>query len=205
MTTITHQGDDQIVPFVRRHGVAMLLAAAALAFLLPFGTVSCDNQTVRFTGTELASRNVQHAPGHEHDRREGLAGDVETDGSTYALMALVFAAFGVGSATWRARGGGFALAALGSLLFLLVSAGLSMSDVSIEIGYWLALATVIAAVVIRTRARRRIGKERRRLGVDAPRPGRRAWLRLHAPSWALGIGAVVVIMSLDALFQSGGS
>ena len=51
MTTITHQGDDQIVPFVRRHGVAMLLAAAALAFLLPFGTVSCDNQTVRFTGT----------------------------------------------------------------------------------------------------------------------------------------------------------
>jgi hypothetical protein len=203
MTIVTQREGDQAVSFVRRHGVALLLTAAALAFLLPFGTVSCDNQTVHFTGAELATRHVQPATGHELDADEGLAGDIETDGSTLALMAVVFVAFGIGSAAWRARGGGFALAAMFSLLFLLVSAGLSMSDVSIEIGYWVALATVIAAVVIRTRARRRIGKERRRLGTEAPRPSWREWLRLHAPSWALGVGAVAVIMGLDAVFQHG--
>lgn len=203
MTTVAHPQDDQLVPFVRRHGVALLLAAAALAFLLPFGTVSCDGETVHFNGAELATRHVQPAKTHELDSDKGLAGDVETDGSTLALMALVFAAFGVGSAAWRGRGGGLALAALFSLLFLVLSAGVSMADVTIEVGYWLALATVVAAVVIRMRARRRAGKERRRLGIEVPRPGWRDWLLLHAPSWALGAGAVAVIVALDAAFSHG--
>lgn len=68
---------------------------------------------------------------------------------------------------------------------------------------WLALATVVAAVVIRTRARRRLGKERRRRGIDVPEPTWGEWVRLHAWSWALGAGAVAVIIALDAAFSYG--
>ena len=62
-------------------------------------------------------------------------------------MALVFVAFGAGSVTWRGLGGGFAVAALVSLVLLLLSAAVSFADVSILLGFWLALGCVVAATI----------------------------------------------------------
>ena len=197
MTTITHREDDELLLFLRRHCVGLLLVAATLAFLLPFGTVSCSGETVRFTGVELASRHVQPAVSHEHDSDGGLAGDVESSGSTIALMALVFAIAGAASATYRGLGGGFSVAALLSLLLLLLDAAFSFADLQIEAGFWLVLCLVVAAVIVRARSRWRARRARRQLGVQAARPPLGEWLRRHAPSWLLGAAAIAAIVLLD--------
>jgi len=203
MTSITHQTSGELRPLLRRHGVAMLLAGAALAFLLPFGTVSCDGEVVHFTGVELATRHVPADPDASSTTGEGLNDEVEAEGGTFALMALVFVAFGVGSVVGRGLGGGFAAAALLSLVLLLLSAAVSFADVSIQLGYWLALGCVVAATILRGRSRLRARRTRKRDGVIVPRPSFGGWIQRHAPSWALGAGAVAVIVVLEAATTRG--
>ena len=203
MTTLTRDTTDDLPAFVRRHGIALLLAAASLAFFLPFGTVACDGEVVHFTGVELATRQVPPDPDRSSTSSERLDDKVESDGGPYALMALVFAVLGLGAVAWRGLGGGFAVASLGSLILLLLDAGVSMADVQIEIGYWLALGLVLTAVVVRARSRWGARRARRQAGVTSPRPPLRDWLLLHAPSWALGVGAVAVIVALDAVLSHG--
>lgn len=203
MTTVTHQTSDELRPLLRRHGIAMILAGAALAFLLPFGTVSCDGEVVHFTGVELATRHVAPDPDASSSRSERLNEEVESEAGTFALMALVFVAFGAGSVTWRGLGGGFAVAALVSLVLLLLSAAVSFADVSILLGFWLALGCVVAATILRARARWSARRRRKQDGVIVPRPLFGDWLRRHAPSWALGAGGVAVIVVLEAATTRG--
>jgi len=203
MSTVTHETTGDAPAFFRRHGIALLLTAASLAFFLPFGTVACDGEVVHFTGMELATRQVPPDPDSRNAPGDRLDDEVEADAGTYALMALVFAIVGVGAVTWRGLGGGFAVASLLSLVLLLLDAGVSMADVQIEGGYWLALALLFGAVTIRGRSRWRARRERRRTGISAQRPPFPRWLRRHAPSWALGVAAVSVIVVLDAALSSG--
>lgn len=92
-----------------------MFAAAALAFLLPFGTVSCGEETVSFTGVELATYDV--AGGDEPD---SLAADVEAHGF-YALITLAVALVGAGVAAVWNRGGGYAVTGLCGLYVLAVN------------------------------------------------------------------------------------
>jgi hypothetical protein len=203
MSTVTRDTTGDLPAFVRRHGIALLLAAASLAFFLPFGTVACDGEVVHFTGVELATRHVPPDPDSRSAPGERLDDEVESDAGTYALMALVFAVVGIGAVAWRGLGGGFAVASLLSLVLLLLDSGVSMADVRIEIGYWLALGLVLTAVVMRARSRWRARRSRRRAGVTAPRPPLREWLRRHAPTWALGASAVAIVVVLEAATTQG--
>ena len=202
MTVIEEPPD--VVAVGRRFGVCALLVAAALAFLLPFGTVSCDEKSVSFTGLELATRHIEPDPTEHNDPDGGLAAKVEGDAGTFALMALVFALFGAGSAAWRSRGGGFATASALSLLYLLLDAELSMVQIDIGAGYALALLCVLTAGILRFRSRRRVGRARRRLAPQAPRPPLSRRLLIHVPTAVLGVSAVAAIMALDALASAHG-
>ena len=192
------EGQPDVVAVGRRFGVCALLVAAALAFLLPFGTVSCDEKTVRFTGLELATRHVEPDPTERNDPDGGLAGKVEGDAGTFALMALVLALFGAGSAAWRSRGGGFATASAVSLLYLVLDAETSMVQIEIGAGYGLALLGVLTAGILRLRSRRRV-RRARRPAPHASTPPLSRRLRTHLPTAVLGISAVAAIMLLDAL------
>jgi hypothetical protein len=108
-----------------------LFAVILIAFMLPFVTVSCDEQTVHATGFELATSNVAGANGLACVEETGwffggapdpapscnTAQKVENEGTPLALIALLCAIVGLGlslgrlwlsfvpSATGRARGG----------------------------------------------------------------------------------------------------
>jgi len=202
MSTVTRETTGDAPAIFRRHGVAMLLAAASLAFFLPFGTVSCDGQVVHFTGMQLATQRVPPDPDRPNRFGAPLEEDVEADAATYALMALVFAIGGIASVAWRGLGGGFAVASLLSLVVLLLDAGMSMADVRIEAGYWLALGFVLTAVILRGRSRWRARRARQRAGIASPELSFINWLRLHAPSWAFGAAAIGIIALLDQAARS---
>lgn len=180
-----------------RDGAALLSVAALLAFLLPFGTVSCDGEEVSFTGLELVTRQVQPDPAAAGAPDQGLAGDVETEAGTYALAALVFAAGCLVSAVWRARGGGFALASLLSLLVLLLDAASTEAEVEIGVGYWAALASTTGAGLLRLGSRRRARRRRSQDPPPVPRRGGR--LRRLAPSVLLAVTAIAVVVLVEAL------
>ena len=76
-------------------------------------------------------------------------------------------------------GGGFAVASLLSLVLLLLDAGVSMADVQIEIGYWLALGLALSADS-RARALTLAGAPPRRKGMAS---------RLRDPRSASGCDA----------------
>ena len=65
-----------------------LFAAALLAFLLPFGTVSCG-EPVTFTGLELATSTV-------HGDDEALVDDIEGQGAFFAILAAISVLAGAG-------------------------------------------------------------------------------------------------------------
>ena len=190
-------GDERPVN-ARFNWVSVLFVVAALAFLLPFGTVSCDGETVSFTGFEFATRTIEPDPAAAGAPDKGLAGDVEAEGGTYALMTLVFLAGGLVSVALRSRGGGFALAALLCLLVLLLDAGLSEAEVDIRIGFWLAFASVSGAGLLRLRSRRRERRRRRSQG-SAQVPPRGGRLRRLAPPLLLAAPAIAVVVLLEAL------
>ena len=182
----------------RFNGVSALLVAAALAFLLPFGTVSCDEERVSFTGIRLATRTIEPDPAAAGAPDKGLAGDVEAEVGTYALMTLVFLAGGLVSVAVCGRGGGFALAVLLCLLVLLLDAVDNEAEVDIRLGYWLALASVSAAWLLRLWSSRR---ERRQTKSQNPPPEtqRAGRLRRRVPSLLFALSAIAVVVALEAL------
>ena len=128
----------------RRRVTSTLFAAAALAFFLPFGTVSCGAEEVTVSGVELATYTVDGA-----EREGSLAADVEAHG-VMALLALVFALVGTGVALLGDRGGGWAIAGLAAL-FLLAFNGDTILGPEIEYGpgYVLAVVGLAAAGLVR--------------------------------------------------------
>jgi hypothetical protein len=73
---------------------AVLFAAAALCFLLPFGTVSCSgDDKVTVTGVELVTRTVPGAGATQGEPT--LAQQVEDDGFVPAVVALVAVLLGL--------------------------------------------------------------------------------------------------------------
>lgn len=139
----------------RRLTSVTLFVAAALAFLLPFGTVSCDADEVSFTGIELATYQVD-ADSSSAD----LRGDVESEAGWLALIALAASLTGVLFAAAGRRGGGIcASVGLLAMQLLLFSGVASLATVHVRAGYWLALVTLAAVSVhllaVRLNERRR--------------------------------------------------
>ena len=128
-------------------------AGIALAFLLPFATVSCD-ESVTFTGVELAFAQVD-----EPTTDTEFDDQIEHEAMLFALAALIAAVAGLvlGLARWR----GVAVATwIGTAAILALGwQGLeTWADVDVHAGYWLALLGYLglsAAQVIRRRRRRR--------------------------------------------------
>ena len=185
---------------MRKRGPAILFAVAALAFLLPFGTVSCGNQTVSFTGLELATMQVRPDPVAQADATGGLAAHVEAKAGAWALLALILAAGGLLSAIALGRGGGFAFGSGFALLVLLLDAATTNADVRVRGGLWLALTSVSGAGAMRAKAALRARRLRNEPGSAPPpreSPGRRFARR------ALFVaGAVVVLLIGSALAPS---
>ena len=153
---VTRTGEVRV-----RRLTSTMLAAAALAFLLPFGTVSCDGEEVSFTGIELATFSVDQDP----DEPDGtLVNEVESNGSGIALVALAVAIIGAAVAARRNRGGGYAVGGLVALFLLDMQAEAILfgPDVAYGAGYLLSFASFAAAgltrLVTRLRARRRVGE-----------------------------------------------
>ena len=141
----------------KRKSVSTLFAAAALAFLLPFGTVSCDAERVSVTGIELATFTVDGA-----GEPDSLAAEVEAHG-LWALIALVLALIGASVASLRDRGGGYAAAGLCALFVLGFNADAILGpEIDYEIGYLLSLTAFAAAGLtrffVRVKARSRDGE-----------------------------------------------
>jgi hypothetical protein len=171
-------------------GPAVLFAAAALAFLLPFGTVSCEGETVSFTGLELATMRVPADPAPAPEADGDLADEVEAEGGSYALLALVLVIGGLVSAVLQGRGGGFAFGAGFALFVLLINVGETEPDVNARGGYWVALGSVAGAGAIRGSASLRTRRLRRDSGEPAPpveSPGRRFARRTLYVAAAIGV------------------
>jgi hypothetical protein len=182
---------------VRRRGPAVLFAAAALAFLLPFGTVSCGNQTVSFTGLELATMQVPPDPAPRVDPSNGLAAHVEAQAGAWALLALVLVVCGLVSAVALGRGGGFAFGSGLALCVLLFDAATTGADARVRGGLWLAVTCVAGAGGIRANAVWRARRSRQR-----PRPPRESRGRRFGRRALFVLGAVVVLLIGSALAPS---
>jgi hypothetical protein len=138
-----------------------LFALAALAFLLPFATVSCDGQQTTFTGAQLVTHTVPHGGVlHESTDCSTYIGTcverASSDTATIALLAaLVGLALGLLSIV---RGPGWCAAVgLGAMTVMPFQGGLFGPDVSLHAGYMLACWTflVVGLVHVRRAWRRR--------------------------------------------------
>lgn len=146
---------------------ATLFAAALLAFLLPFGTVSAGTP-VTFTGVELATATVQG------DEEDTVAEINMGSGASLAIVAGVSALVGVALALAGLRGQGWVallgLVSLGLLPWVVVSVGPLPWDaastlfdfVYVRTGFVLASSALAAVVWIRAwallRRRRKNGQ-----------------------------------------------
>jgi hypothetical protein len=131
---------------VRRWLSPAYFGLAALAFLLPFATVSCDNATTTFTGIQLVTHTVP-AGGRvdEADCSADLSACVEHRASTTAgialaavLVGLILGLLGIG------RGAGWC-AAVGFLATAILPFKSDMASVNARSGYLLALLSLLAA------------------------------------------------------------
>lgn len=139
--------------------VATLFAAALLAFLLPFGTVSCSEPPTTFTGLELATGTV-------HGDDEILVGEIVTGGMLFALLGGIAALVGGGIAITGGRGqGSAATVGLVALLLLPWRGWSEMAELEAHSGYVLATGSLAAAVAIRAT----------RLVRNRSAAGRRIW------------------------------
>ena len=163
-----------------RLGAVTLLAAALLAFLLPFATVSCGDP-VTFTGLELATATVADDM-HSTTERE-FAAEIESNGTLLALLALAAVATGFGAAAFGVRGVGVsALVGLLALLLLPWVAGAAWAHFAVHEGYLFSVAALTTVVV------------RRR--VDAVRTRRRRGVRVWPA--VLGVVALVALLAVTA-------
>jgi hypothetical protein len=153
-----------------------LFALIALAFLLPFATVACDNARTTFSGIQLATHAVPHGG--------NLAGDSASDCKTYigtcvqrsasntATVAFVVALLGLAlGLVGVVRGPGWcALLGLGAMLALPFEGGVLGPDIYLHSGYYLATLGFLVAVFVHLR---RAARRRRKLRIDSnPLPAR---------------------------------
>jgi hypothetical protein len=142
---------------------AVLFAAAALCFLLPFGTVSCSgDDKVTVTGVELVTRTVPGAGATQGEPT--LAQQVEDDGFVPAVVALVAVLLGLALVVTRpeaikAIGKAFLITLVGivALLWLPGTAMLELADFTLGPGFVLALVLelLLACVCVILLLRRR--------------------------------------------------
>jgi hypothetical protein len=141
-----------------------LFAVIALAFFLPFATVSCDGATTHTTGIQLVTHTVPHGGKLDlYEECEGYIGQcVEHTASltatvafAAALLGLVFGLLGI------VRGPGwFALIGLGAIVFMPFQ-GL-FADISLEAGWIIAFFGFLTAGVVHAVWAVRRGRRRRR-------------------------------------------
>ena len=124
---------------------AVLFLGIAFAFLLPFATISCDSEeTTTFTGLELATRNVPETPSEVEG--DSLSSMIEDSGANAATLLLLFAAAGLTLAgIGRGGGGACAAGALAACAWLGREATGARPFITVETGFWLALAFAVAA------------------------------------------------------------
>ncbi|HEX2303471.1 MAG TPA: hypothetical protein VHH57_07590 [Gaiella sp.] len=169
-----------------RHALTALLAAAVLAFLLPFGTVSCGTP-VTFTGLELATAGVPASSDKGHE----FASEVESSGSAVALLGLLAAVAGLILAAAAVPGAGVA-AIVGLLAVLLLPWIASYQWASYEVheGWALAVASLAGTCglsMARARSRRRV-------------VGRRSW-----QTWVGGLAlALPLVLTVVLCMTEGG-
>ena len=124
---------------------ATLFAAALLAFLLPFGTVSCG-EPVTFTGLELATSTV-------HGDDEALVDDIEGQGAFFAILAAISVFAGAGLALVGQRGQGTAalvgLLSLVALPWIAALQPLGSPDFIVRSGYLVSAGSLVVIVGIR--------------------------------------------------------
>jgi hypothetical protein len=175
--------DDATSPGAHaRIGTVTLFAAALLAFLLPFATVSCGDP-VTFTGLELATATV--ADDTHTTAEHEFAAEIQSNGTLLAILALAAAAAGLGLVALGVRGwGASALVGLLALLLLPWAAALSLADVAVHEGYVVSVAALATVV-----ARRRAAAVRRRR-----QDGARVW-----PAVLAGVPLVVVLAGTAVL------
>ena len=174
-------------PADARLGTVTLFAAALLAFLLPFGTVSCGDP-VTFTGLELATATVADDT-HNFIERD-FASEIESYGTVLALLALGAVATGLVLAAFGVRGwGAAALVGLLALLLLPWAAASGLADFAVHEGYVVSAAAATALVV-----RRRVAAVRRRR-----RESVRVWPAVLA---GVPIAALVVVTALLCIAAS---
>jgi hypothetical protein len=141
---------------------ATAFACTALAFTLPFGTVSsCDGEEVTFTGAELATFTV---PPDESTSSGTLHTEIERNGGALALVVLLAAVLGFVAALARKRRGGIC-ASLGLVVAQLLGMAILLTGTAggmVDAGYGLALLSLAVAGVVHLvaalRARRRSGR-----------------------------------------------
>jgi hypothetical protein len=147
---------------------ATAFVGAALAFTLPFGTVSsCEGEEVRFTGVQLATFDVPPDPSSPGT----LHGQVESNAGLFAVAVLLLAVLGFACVLGGARGGGV-FASLGLVAAQLLGLAILVSGTSgatLLAGFWLALLSLAVAgvthLVLAIRVRRRAGRRVRAYAV----------------------------------------
>jgi hypothetical protein len=134
----------------RRRLTSALLACAALAFLLPFGTVPSGPEGVSFRGVELVTFTLDTGASGRI-----WAEELEADGGAFAVLVLASAVVGAHVAALRERGGGYAASGLIGLVLLWWQAQALYGGPSVDygLGYTVALLALAAAGLIRLMAR----------------------------------------------------
>jgi hypothetical protein len=141
-----------------------LFAVIALAFFLPFATVSCDGRTTHTTGIQLVTHTVPH--GGKLDLPGDCEGDigqcVEHKASATATVAFAAALLGlVLGLLGIVRGPGWC-ALVGSVaVFILPFEGL-FADISLEAGWVIAFFGFLAAGIVHAVWAVQRGRRRRR-------------------------------------------
>lgn len=122
-----------------------LFLGIALAFLLPFATVSCDDaDRTTFTGLELATRNLPETPTDvEGATLSSMIEDSGANAATFVLLCVAAGLLLVGLG--RGGGGWLAFGALAGLAWLGREATGARPFITVHTGYWVALGFSLAA------------------------------------------------------------
>jgi hypothetical protein len=135
----------------------IVFAGVALAFFLPFATVSCD-ESVTFTGAELAFGQVE-----EPSPQSTFDDEIESESTAPALVAFLAAIAGLVLGVARCPGAGVA-SGIGTVAMIVLGANADplFGTVDVHVGYALALLGYLtlsvghlAAWILRRRAKRR--------------------------------------------------
>jgi hypothetical protein len=123
----------------------VLFGLAALAFLLPFATVSCKDAETTFTGIQLVTKSVP--PGGAIDSGRPIGEEVEDAAFYTAVAAFAAAVFGFFlTALGVQKGPGWlAAAGLASMVWLMKIAISTLAETVFHAGYWLVLLLFLCA------------------------------------------------------------